>query len=784
MQAIYTCLKETHDHYLLLLAGAVCIVGVYASFAIARHAGRLEGRARTIWLLAAVSAAGCTAWSTHMIGLLAFNPGMQSGFDPVMTAVSLLLTIAGIGLAISFAIGSRDRARRFVAGLLLGATINVLHYLGQSAYLVTGVVTWNRELVTLTILASLPLFGLAMVLPGERRRALRPFATPLLVAAIAILHFGGMAALKIDFDPRIELPETSLSRDVVAPIVALVSAALVILALIGLRFALNARAQVLRDQVRLKQLADLAVEGLAICEDQTIDAVNDSLAHLTGFSKNELSGRPLQDLLRDLSINAIAENEEQDTVVLCAAGDLVPVRVLRKTVKVGSRDRIVIAIRDQSERLQTEAKIRALAFSDPLTGLSNRLRFGEILAAKCSEATSANKPFSLLLLDLDRFKSVNDTLGHMMGDNLLKRVAARITACGEPIEAVARLGGDEFAVIVANAEQAGDIADKIIDLLSRPFLIEGSIIDIAASVGIAIAPQDGADPAILSRHADLALYAAKEQGGSVACRFDPEMSNRASARRALELDLRRALAREEFEVFYQPQVDPKTGRFQGAEALVRWRHPTRGMVSPADFIPLAEEIGLIAPLGEWVLRTACLEARTWPDHITVAINLSAVQLRDSGLAHTVARILKETDFPASRLELEITESALLQDETVTYNTLHALRSMGIRISMDDFGTGYSSLSYLRRFPFSKIKIDQSFVRQVPGDEDSVAIVQAITSLAAKLRMTVTVEGVETAEQRAFTVAEGCDQIQGYLISRPVDHQTIRSMFVATAKAVA
>lgn len=784
MQAIYTCLKETHDHDLLLLAGAVCMIGVYASFAIAKHAGRLEGRAKTLWLAIAVSAAGCTAWSTHMIGLLGFKPGMSSGFDPVMTTFSLILTITGIGLAMSYAVGSRKRIRCFGAGLLLGVTITALHYLGQSAYLVTGVVSWNVELVTLSILASLPLFGLAIVLPGERHRALRPLATPILLVGIAILHFGGMAALKIEFDPRIQLPETSLSPQIIAPIVAMVSAGLIVLAFIGLRFALNARAQLLRDQIRLKQLADLAVEGLAICEGEFIDAVNDSLVNLTGFSKDKLSGRPLQSILPNLAIGAIAEKEEQDTVLLNSTGDLVPVRVLRKTVKVGSRDRIVIAIRDQSERLQTEARIRALAFSDPLTGLSNRVNFAEVLAAKCAGAITADKPFALLLLDLDRFKAVNDTLGHITGDTLLKRAATRITACGDPIELVARLGGDEFAVIVGDAELAGDIADKIIDLLSRPFLIEGCIIDIAVSVGIAVAPEDGADPAILSQHADLALYAAKGHGGNVACRFEPEMSKRASARRTLELDLRRALLREEFEVFYQPQIDPRNGQFQGAEALLRWRNPIRGMVSPADFIPLAEEVGLIAPLGEWVLRTACIEANTWPDHITVAVNLSAVQLRDSGLAQTVARILHETEFPATRLELEITESALLQDETVTYNTLHALRGMGVRISMDDFGTGYSSLSYLSRFPFSKIKIDQSFVRQVPDDEDSVAIIQAIISLASKLRMTVTVEGVETAEQRAFTVAEGCDQIQGYLISRPVDHQTVRSMFSGTAKAVA
>ena len=427
--------------------------------------------------------------------------------------------------------------------------------------------------------------------------------------------------------------------------------------------------------------------------------------------------------------------------------------------------------------------MRSLAFSDALTGLANRLHFNQILSDSCDQATAYGDRFALLLLDLDRFKFVNDTFGHAMGDELLRRVAKRLRGCGDGIRTIARLGGDEFAVIV-DEEHAEEVAENITDILGRPYLMEGSIIDVAASVGIAVAPTDGANPSLLSRSADLALYSAKRSGGGVHHRFEREMSDRAHARRQMELDLRRALVREEFEVHYQPQVDPIDGRFQGAEALVRWRHPNRGMVSPADFIPLAEETGLISPLGEWVLRTACEEATAWPADLSIAVNLSPVQLRDSALPARVMQILQDTGLAPSRLELEITETALLQDEDTTYNTLHTLRSMGIRISMDDFGTGYSSLSYLRRFPFSKIKIDQSFVRQVPEDRESVAIIQALTSLAAKLNMTVTVEGVETPEQRAFTVSEGCNQIQGYLISRPVNRESVRALFSVPLQSVA
>ncbi|MFN7104392.1 MAG: putative bifunctional diguanylate cyclase/phosphodiesterase, partial [Pseudorhizobium sp.] len=768
METIYNCLRYAHDQSLLWLAGAVCVIGVYASISIARHASRLEGRSKFIWAAVAIAASGCTAWATHMIGLLAFQPGMQSGFDPLLTLLSLLLTILGIGVSMASAIGSRDRRKRLGSGLLLGLSITILHYLGQASYLVTGHVSWDSRLVGLSLILSLPLFGAAIVISGERSRSLRQLAAPMLIGAIAVLHFAAMAALKLTFDPRISLPQTALAPEVVAPFVASVSGALVALAFLGLRFSLAARAETAKDRIRLKQLADLAVEGLAICQGGIIDAVNDSLASLVGCPKTELTGRPIASLLPEVQIELIPEGEEQQAELIAADGTAIPVRLLRKVVKIGKSNQSVLAVRDQRERLRNEQRIRSLAFTDTLTGLANRLQFNQVLDEYCQQAAATGTPFMLLLLDLDRFKFVNDTFGHAVGDELLKRVAKRLLACGAGIKTIARLGGDEFAMIVGDTSHGDQIAGNIIDLVGRPFLIDGAVIEIAASVGIAVAPLNGQQPSHLSRSADLALYSAKGAGGNAVHRFDSGMSERAEARRMLELDLRRALARNEFDVYFQPQVDPRDGTFQGAEALVRWHHPGRGMVSPVDFIPLAEELGLIGALGEWVLRTACEEAKHWPSHLTVAVNLSPVQFRDSGLAANVLRILNETGFPASRLELEITESALLDDEDNTYRTLHELRGMGIQISMDDFGTGYSSLSYLRRFPFNKIKIDRSFVQQVPEDRECVAIIQAVTSLAAKLNMTVTVEGVETADQRAFTVSEGCDQIQGFLISRPVD----------------
>jgi diguanylate cyclase (GGDEF)-like protein/PAS domain S-box-containing protein len=783
METIYSCLRDAHDQGLLLVAAAVCVIGVYASILIAQHASRLEDGSRRFWAAVAITAAGCTAWATHMTAMLAFQPGMQAGFDPLLTLLSLLLTILGIAASMSASIGSRNPAKRAVAGLVLGSSITLLHYVGQAGYVVTGHVSWNYQLIAFSLIWSMPLFAGAIVVSGKKRRVLRQAAAPMLLLAIAILHFTGMAAIQVTFDPNIDLPASALPAEEIAPVVAVVCAGLVLLALLGLRFTLAAHAQAARDRTRLKQLADLAVEGLAICQDGAIDAVNESLAKLIGSSQVHLKGQPISLFLPEASLETLSEHQEQDAELLAADGGRIPVRLLCKIVRIGKVDHTVVAIRDQRERIHTEQKMRSLAFSDALTGLANRLHFNQILSDHCEQATASGDRFALLLLDLDRFKFVNDTFGHAMGDQLLRRVATRLQGCGDSIRTIARLGGDEFAVIV-DEDHAEEVAGAITDILGRPYLMDGSIIDVAASVGIAIAPTDGANPSLLSRSADLALYSAKRSGGGVYHRFERGMSDRAHARRQMELDLRRALVREEFEVHYQPQVDPIDGRFQGAEALVRWRHPKRGMVSPADFIPLAEETGLISPLGEWVLRTACEEATAWPADLSVAVNLSPVQLRDSALPARVLQILQDTGLAPSRLELEITETALLQDEETTYNTLHALRSMGIRISMDDFGTGYSSLSYLRRFPFSKIKIDQSFVRQVPEDRESVAIIQALTSLAAKLNMTVTVEGVETPEQRAFTVSEGCNQIQGYLISRPVDRESVRALFSVPLQSVA
>ena len=770
MRSVYTCLTQAHDHGLILLAAGVCIVGVYGSFSVATHAARSEGRAAAVWACASIIASGCTAWATHMIGLLAFRPGMPAGFDPYLTALSLLVAIAGIGISVALAIGQRSRVYRFLIGLLLGASVAALHYLGEASYVVAGTVAWDPQLLALSIPTSLLVFGTAMVVTGERRRDLRRAGAPLLIAAIAILHFCGMAAMTLTFDPARLLPSEAVPPELMAPVVAGVSLGLLALALVGLRLTLNFRAQVRRDQERLRELASLAVEGLAVCDGTVITTANRSLERLSGLDAGALNGRDLLGLFPGLDVTALPEREEREAELIGADGQRVPVRVLRSDVRLGGKPQTVLAIRDQRERLQTESRMRLLAFSDALTGLPNRAHFQDLVALHASSYREHGRAFAILMLDLDRFKLVNDTLGHGLGDTLLRKTAQRLKAALGVHDIVARLGGDEFAILqvdVAGPEATDALATRIIELMGRPFLIDGMLVNVGASVGAAFAPMDGIDPDQLLRNADLALYKAKADGKGTFRRFEPALDARMQARRGLEADLRRAIVVQEFELYYQPLVDARTGRINAAEALVRWRHPDRGLVSPAEFIPLAEETGLIGPLGQWVLRTACAQAAQWPVHIRVAVNLSPAQFRDVRLADTVKAALAASGLSANRLELEITEGVLLADEERTLATLTKLRAAGVGISMDDFGTGYSSLSYLRRFPFDKIKVDQSFVRQLPSDPESAAIVRAIITMGTCLGMSITVEGVETAEQFAFTTGEGCDQVQGYHVSRPL-----------------
>jgi diguanylate cyclase (GGDEF)-like protein len=474
--------------------------------------------------------------------------------------------------------------------------------------------------------------------------------------------------------------------------------------------------------------------------------------------------------------------------LFCTRKDGTELPVEISLAPIETRDGLLVAsaIRDISERKQAQERLLKQANFDTLTGLPNRLLAADRLSQALAHAARTRHNVAVMFLDIDRFKNVNDTLGHSVGDDLLKVVARRLGKCVRAEDTVARLGGDEFLIIVPDLNHlsgAEIVAEKILEALRQPCVIGDRELFVGASIGITGYPVDSEDPDILLRNADAAMYRAKDAGRNTYRFFTPEMNIQLRERLEMESHLRYAIRDAELAVVYQPQVDIHTGRIVAAEALVRWENPVLGAVPPCDFIPLAEETGLINPIGEWVLLRACRAAKRWPvqEHspIRVAVNVSAIQFRGGELVEAVSRVLRESGLPACSLELEITERVLLEDVANTARVLHDLKQMGVRLALDDFGKGYSSLSYLKRFPFDTLKIDRSFVSGVTVNSGDAALCKAIMAMANSLNLSVIGEGVETPEQWEFLRSHGADVVQGYHISKPIDQEALLQ-FMASA----
>jgi diguanylate cyclase (GGDEF)-like protein/PAS domain S-box-containing protein len=510
-----------------------------------------------------------------------------------------------------------------------------------------------------------------------------------------------------------------------------------------------------------------------------------------GMSRDDIVGKTAVDLFSKEAADIIARDDEK--ALQCPDGlflDIGPWQTQAlgerfiTSRRIGIPDQsgetryIINVVDDVTDRRLADQKIAHLAHYDALTDLPNRVLFRERIEGEL-QRTGRGGQFALLYIDVDEFKGINDSLGHHVGDELLKAVATRIRSCIRDTDHVARLGGDEFAVIQTDVADTRDVVEFVMRLheaIRQPYECLGHHLTTDASIGVAMAPQDGTDIDQLIKNADLAMYGAKADGRRTYRFFESSMDARAKARLTLERDLRQALVDGGFEIHYQPLVDLKSNEVNGCEALLRWRHPERGMISPADFIPVAEDTGLIVELGEWVLRTACAEAATWPDHIRISVNVSPVQLKCPTLALKIAGALAASGLAANRLELEITEAVLIRDDETALAILHQLRAIGIRIALDDFGTGYSSLSYLKRFPFDKIKIDRCFISDIAEIGGSSVIVQAVVNIAAARNMTTTAEGVETSEQKEVLRALGCTEMQGYLFSAAKPGPEVRRLF--------
>jgi diguanylate cyclase (GGDEF)-like protein len=575
----------------------------------------------------------------------------------------------------------------------------------------------------------------------------------------------------------------------------------IVLALLGLGIALfHFRQAIERDSVALEvqtqnSRLDAALkymsQGLCMFDSEArLVVANDRYSEMYGLKPEQVKpGTPFRQIIEArIALGAFAGGNPESYI----SERLAAVREPHASTKIQSLpDGRVLAIvhqpladggwlathEDITEQKRYQEKIAYMAHHDGLTDLPNRSLLNERLEIALG-GTKRGHIVAMHLLDLDLFKNVNDTLGHAAGDKLLKAVAGRLRAIVRDTDTVARMGGDEFAIVQVAIEQpseAARLAERLIATLSEVYDVDGHQVVVGTSVGIAVGPTDGADPDQLIRNADLALYRAKNAGRGAFAFFESGMDVQMQARRALENDMRAALPAGQFELHYQPVLNLARNEIVGVEALVRWRHPERGMISPGEFIPLAEEIGFIVPLGEWIIRQACMTAASWPNNVKVAVNLSPAQFRSPGLVQVVMNALASSGLAAGRLELEITESVLLLEGAATVATLHRLRELGVHIAMDDFGTGYSSLSYLRSFPFDKIKIDRSFVKDITVTTGSLSIVRAVAAMAKGLGMETTAEGVETQEQLETVKSEGCTEMQGFLLSRPLPANEIQQL---------
>jgi diguanylate cyclase (GGDEF)-like protein/PAS domain S-box-containing protein len=789
MLTVYNCIVTAHDVRLVALAVTICALASYTAISLLHHVRRSTGRMRFIWLVVSAMTTGFGIWATHFIAMLAFAPGLPTAYHLGFTLLSLVAAVVLTGIGLSVAITADIPGATWLGGAVVGVGIATMHYLGMAAFEVEGRLVWDPILIEVSILCGV-LFGAAALpvgLHGEKP-AWTFCGALLMTGAICGLHFTAMGAVSIVPDPTVEFSRSSLPVGWLATAVAIASFIIILLALAGVAVDMRDRRRLELEAERMRGLANAAVEGLLVCKGRTIVTVNDNFANLVGASADALAGVEFDRFVPAEGTRLkLAERPNQliEGEVHRADGTVAPVELILRPIDFDGTPHVAIAVRDLQAHKEAEQHIRFLAHYDALTGVPNRSSFNKKLDQEIQFALTTGRRLAVLCLDLDRFKEVNDLFGHAAGDRMLQSVAARVSNELDDSQVLARLSGDEFAIIMPDLFHpmaAGRLAESILETLRLGNDNAETDASASTSIGIAVCPDDATDRQTLLSHADTALYRAKSEGRGTYRFFEAEMAAAVRERRMLEHDLRNAIARGQLSLVYQPQKNVVTGEVIGLEALLRWSHPTRGEVPPTEFIPIAEETGAILAIGEWVLRKACREAATWTRPLTVAVNVSAVQIYNANFPHMIHEVLFETELAPSRLELEITETALVRDLNRALATLRRIKVLGVHIAMDDFGTGYSSLSNLRAFPFDKIKIDGSFIKSVNADEQSAAIVRSVLGLGRALGFPVLAEGVETPAELEFLMRERCDEVQGYLLAIPDKIETFRHLTHGEAAA--
>ncbi len=780
-----------YDSRLVAVSIVIAIVASYAALNVSSRAKVASGTLERFGLLAtgAVTLGGGT-WAMHFIGMLALILPCNVSYDPLITAASMIPGVLASAVALWLVNRCEVNGRQLIVGsLLLGAGIGAMHYSGMAAMRLDGLVRYDPGLflASIVVAVALAFVALASRLRLKHGRWHKLIAAVAMGCAVSGMHYTAMAAAYFIRDGGDVSPE-ALNPRFLAAVVVFVTSTLIALVLVG---AVAHRQLVLARQLRaseqkLRRVLDTTQEGFWVIDNEGITReVNAAMCALLGRPAEAIVNRPPfefadaanADLLRQAAALPLSGRAHEFTVSLMRPdGSPVHCSFSAATMRDENGNRIgaFALVTDIGHIRESQAALHKLAHFDVLTGLANRSLLGIQLAHALDRAEREQTQLAVLMLDLDGFKDVNDSLGHPVGDQLLKTVAKRLQCTLRSVDTVARLGGDEFAVILESFDGGDDVASvagKLIAAIALPYVLGSHTAQITTSIGIAIFPSDGEDEVALMRSADTALYAAKRDGRNAYRFHDAQMAEKVRARVAIEQGLRAALAEGSFEVWYQPKLDLRSRQVIGAEALVRWRHPQRGLISPIEFIPVAEETGLIVPIGEWVLREACRQTIAWAtegiDIGSIAVNIDGAQIERSNIVETVERALADTGMAPQQLELEITESLLLENAERGMGTVAILHEMGVGVAIDDFGTGYSSLAYLKYLRADRLKIDRSFVKDLPGNSDDATIARAVINLANNLGFSVIAEGVETEEQEAFLLAEGCFEVQGYRYAKPL-----------------
>ncbi len=791
-------LTRGHDIRFVALAALICLVAAYACVTLLRHARRVAGRTRAVWIVVASLSVGFGIWATHFVAMLAFRPGFELHYDAGLTVLSLLLTVAICGAGLTLSIMGRGLRDSLLGGATVGVGISSMHYVGIAALVMGGSVEWNGAAVGFSILGGIVLSACSVAIAGSNWRFRTSGGAILLTLAICAMHFTAMAAADFSACFPIIANGTQMDAGWMAVGVGLISLLLLAAAFgsalldeADRRRTAREKDRELADARRLAEVSDkleLALshmgQGLALFSaDGRLELNNSRFVELLQLAPGTtLEGADLMTICRHVvSAHAAPDAEIEATACAVAARHAQIITTGGEVLQPVGKDHFfrvrhtpiangawVTTLEDVTESKRREAAIAHLARHDMLTGLPNRANFDAEFDKALHAADQGDDNLAVIAFDLDRFKEVNDTFGHEAGDEVLRVISERLSGCLRDGEMVARLGGDEFAAVkpFTAMDSLRDFLARLEAAITTRVAFGDGVLNVSGSIGVAIFPEDGADRSKLLSNADLAMYRAKSEFDQRVCYYEREMDEHARQRRAMAADIWLALENDDFTLAYQVQKSVSTQEITGYEVLLRWDRPGFGPVSPADFIPVAEECGAIAAIGSWVLKTACSEAASWPEPHKIAVNVSGLQLGQLELVDLVKLVLFQSGLEPSRLELEVTETAIIGDKKRALHVLRQIKALGVSIAIDDFGTGYSSLETLRSFPFDKIKLDRSFMAEVETNEQSKAIIRAILALGRSLQVPVLAEGVETSAQLDVLRVEGCNEAQGFLLGRP------------------